>query len=70
MESLSISWGKSSMIFLLAHNNFTIICNALKMLYSVLEPPDPSERLLAYTKHFAGTDTNFAEAFSSPLASL
>lgn len=58
------------MIFLLAHNNFPFICNVLELPYSVLQPPDPSERLLAYTKYFAGTDTNFAEAFSSPLACL
>lgn len=55
------------MIFLLAPNNFPFICNVLELPYFILEPSDPSERLLAYMKQFSGFDANFPVAFSCPL---
>lgn len=67
IELIFISSGKTSMIFLLAPNNFPFICNVLEQPYFILEPSDSSERLLAYTKQFSGFDANFPVAFSSPM---
>lgn len=55
------------MIFLLAPNNFPLICNVLELPHSLLEPSDPSQRLLAYTKLFSAFDAHVLVAFSSPL---